>query len=40
MVTPPAIWKRYQYTLKVGDEVSVNDQLIQFVEMGDACVQK
>jgi len=34
IVTPPAIWKRYQYSLKVGDEVSISDQLIQFVEMG------
>ena len=34
MVTPPAIWKRYQYTLKVGDEININDQLIRLVEMG------
>src|SRR3954447_1968619 len=32
-VPPPAIWKQYQLTLTVGDELSIDDQLFQFVEM-------
>ena len=28
------LWKRYQLTFKVGEEVNVNDELIRLVEMG------
>ncbi|MCQ6276722.1 transcription-repair coupling factor [Bacillus sp. V3B] len=33
-VPPPAVWKQYQLTFKVGDELSIDDQLLQFIEMG------
>src|SRR3954451_12907806 len=34
LVPPPALWKQYQLTLKVGDVLSIEQQLLQFVEMG------
>jgi len=34
MVPPPEVWKRYQLHVKVGDEINIDERLIQFVEMG------
>lgn len=34
MVVPPDIWKQYQLSLKVGDELDVEEFLVQLVEMG------
>lgn len=34
LVAPPDVWKRYQLSLKMGDEIDVNKLLTQLVEMG------
>ncbi|WP_428910336.1 transcription-repair coupling factor [Niallia sp. Krafla_26] len=34
MVAPASVWKRYQHRLKLGDEVDIDEMLLQLVEMG------
>lgn len=34
MVAPASVWKQYQLLLKLGDEINIEEMLIQFVQMG------
>ncbi|WP_338471278.1 transcription-repair coupling factor [Niallia sp. XMNu-256] len=34
MVPPADIWKRYQLSLKLGDEINIEEMLVQLVQMG------